>query len=115
MDQVSANIPSTPAFETAAASSGTADIGAWTIGCSIPSSSQTGVRIASTYPSGLAFRFASQHRAASLGSGPVPSTKLGPHGYDCTFTDIAARLARLPLDVWRGGGYTQSEGARDSH
>jgi len=36
-------MPSPPAFETAAASSGTADIGAWTIGCSMPSSSQTGV------------------------------------------------------------------------
>jgi hypothetical protein len=30
---------------------GTADIGACTIGCSIPSSSQTGVRTNSTYPS----------------------------------------------------------------
>jgi hypothetical protein len=29
---------------------GTADIGAWTIGCSIPSSSQTGVRIDTTHP-----------------------------------------------------------------
>ena len=44
VDHVSATMPSAPAFETAAASSGTADIGAWTIGCSIPSSSQTGVR-----------------------------------------------------------------------
>ncbi len=46
VDHVSVNMPSAPAFETAAASSGTAAIGAWTIGCSIPSSSQTGVRIA---------------------------------------------------------------------
>jgi hypothetical protein len=43
-DHANANMPSAPAFETAAASSGTADIGAWTIGCSMPSSSQTGVR-----------------------------------------------------------------------
>ena len=53
MDHVSANMPSAPAFETAAASSGTADIGAWTIGCSIPSSSQTGVRTTTTYPFSL--------------------------------------------------------------
>jgi hypothetical protein len=37
-------------LDTAAASSGTADIGAWTIGCSIPSLAQTGVRIDITYP-----------------------------------------------------------------
>ena len=49
VDHVSANMPSAPAFDTAAASSGTADIGAWTIGCSIPSSSQTGVRTNTTY------------------------------------------------------------------
>ena len=49
MDHVNANMPSAPAFETAAASSGTADIGAWTIGCSMPSSSQTGVRTITTY------------------------------------------------------------------
>ena len=39
-------MPSAPAFETAAASRGTAAIGAWTIGCSIPSISHTGVRTA---------------------------------------------------------------------
>jgi hypothetical protein len=44
------HMPSAPAFETAAASWGTADIGAWTIGCSIPSSSQTGVRTNTTDP-----------------------------------------------------------------
>jgi hypothetical protein len=43
-------VPSAPAFETAAASWGSADIGAWTIGWSIPSSSQTGVRTSATYP-----------------------------------------------------------------
>jgi hypothetical protein len=36
-------MPSAPAFETAAASWGIAAMGAWTIGCSIPSSSHTGV------------------------------------------------------------------------
>ena len=41
-------MPSAPAFETAAASSATADMGAWTMGCSIPSSSQTGVRTSSS-------------------------------------------------------------------
>jgi hypothetical protein len=41
-------------IETAAASSGTATIAAKTIGCSIPSSSQTGVRTTATYPSILA-------------------------------------------------------------
>jgi hypothetical protein len=50
LDHVSANMPSAPAFETAAASSGTADIGACTIGSSIPSNSQTGVRTTTTYP-----------------------------------------------------------------
>ena len=44
VDHVKPNVPSPPAFETAAASSATADIGACTIGCSIPSNSQTGVR-----------------------------------------------------------------------
>ena len=41
-------MPSAPAFETAAASPGTAAIGACTIGCSMPSKSHTGVRIALT-------------------------------------------------------------------
>ena len=50
VDHVNANMPSAPALETAPASWGTADIGAWTIGCSIPSSSQTGVRTTTTYP-----------------------------------------------------------------
>src|ERR1035438_1139955 len=36
-------MPSAPAFETAAASGGMAAMGAWTIGCSIPSISHTGV------------------------------------------------------------------------
>ncbi len=36
-------MPSAPALETAAASGGMAAMGAWTIGCSIPSSSHTGV------------------------------------------------------------------------
>ena len=36
-------MPSAPAFETAAASRGTATMGARTIGCSIPSNSHTGV------------------------------------------------------------------------
>jgi hypothetical protein len=49
VDHVSATMPSAPGFETAAASWGTADIGAWTIGCSIPSRSQTGVRTNITY------------------------------------------------------------------
>ena len=49
-DHVSVTMPSPPAFETAAASSGTATIAAKTIGCSIPSSSQTGVRTTATYP-----------------------------------------------------------------
>ena len=42
-DHVSVSMPSAPAFETAAASRGTATIGARTIGCSIPSNSHTGV------------------------------------------------------------------------
>jgi hypothetical protein len=50
-DHVNVTMPSPPAFETAAASSGTATIAAKTIGCSIPSSSQTGVRTTDTYPS----------------------------------------------------------------
>ncbi len=41
---VTANMPSAPAFETAAASWGTPDIGTWTIGCSIPSNVRTVVR-----------------------------------------------------------------------
>src|SRR5580658_3921860 len=40
-------MPSAPAFDTAAASRGTATMGASTIGCSIPSSSHTGVGIGS--------------------------------------------------------------------
>ena len=36
-------MPSAPASETAAASWGMAAMGAWTIGCSIPSISHTGV------------------------------------------------------------------------
>ncbi|MGO8863453.1 MAG: hypothetical protein ACLQRH_22230 [Acidimicrobiales bacterium] len=51
VDHVKVNMPSAPALETAAASSGTADIGAWTMGCSIPSSSHTAVRTTTTYPS----------------------------------------------------------------
>ena len=47
-------------METAAANSGTADIGAWTMGCSIPSR-QTGVRTNTTYPS----------RSRSQGEQPV--------------------------------------------
>ena len=44
-------MPSAPAFETAAASRGTAGppIGAWTIGCSMPSRSQSGVRMPEGY------------------------------------------------------------------
>jgi invasion protein IalB len=44
--QLSDTVPSAPAFDTAAASRGTAagPTGAWTMGCSIPSSSHTGVR-----------------------------------------------------------------------
>ena len=45
-DHVSVSMPSAPAFETAAASRGTATMGAMTIGCSIPSNSHTGVRTA---------------------------------------------------------------------
>jgi hypothetical protein len=45
-DQVSVTMPRAPAFETAAASRGIAAMGAWTIGCSIPSNSHTGVRTA---------------------------------------------------------------------
>ena len=48
LDHVRANMPRAPAFETAAASSGAADIGAWTIGCSILSNSHTGVRTTTT-------------------------------------------------------------------
>jgi hypothetical protein len=48
VDQVSVTMPSPPAFETAAASSGTATMAAKTIGFSISSSSHTGVRITTT-------------------------------------------------------------------
>src|SRR5579872_3581426 len=49
--QVSASMPSAPASDTAAASRGTAaePTGAWTMGCSIPSISQTGVRMTAAY------------------------------------------------------------------
>src|SRR5271168_3181630 len=62
VDHVSANMPSAPAFETSAASWGTADIGACTIGCSIPSTSQTGVRTDTTYPFAPARRASNQPR-----------------------------------------------------
>ncbi len=41
-------MPRAPALETAAASSATAAMGAWTIGLSMPSTSQMGVRIMTT-------------------------------------------------------------------
>jgi hypothetical protein len=47
-------MPSAPAFETAAASPVMSDIGAWTIGRSIPSNSHTGVLISLGVPGGLA-------------------------------------------------------------
>ena len=68
MDHVSVTMPSPPAFETAAASSGTATIAARTIGCSIPSSSQTGVRTIATYP------FASSGRRSTRRTTPDRST-----------------------------------------
>src|SRR5580658_4298589 len=48
VDHVSVTIPSPPALETAAANSGTATMAARTIGCSMPSNSQTGVRTVAT-------------------------------------------------------------------
>ncbi len=44
-------MPSAPACDTAAASRGTAaePTGAWMTGCSIPSTSQTGVRMTAAY------------------------------------------------------------------
>src|ERR1700735_2046699 len=68
-------MPSAPAFETAAARRGMAAMGAWTIGCSIPSSSHTGV-LTSLAPSVILsvawLRIRRRHR---LGA-PVPAVEL---------------------------------------
>ena len=48
-------MPSAPALETAAASRGTAAIGAWTIGFSIPSSSPSEVLMSSGVPAPLRY------------------------------------------------------------
>src|SRR5271165_6606927 len=53
-DHVSVTMPSAPAFETAAASLGTAAMGAWTIGRSIPSKLHTGVVMSLGVPAGPA-------------------------------------------------------------
>ena len=67
-DQVNVTMPSAPAFETAAAAWGMSTMGAWTIGCSIPSISHTGVLTAIAPSMIFAGQQVSVHYLACLGS-----------------------------------------------
>src|SRR5580704_1256376 len=76
-DHVSVSMPSAPAFETAAASRGTATMGARTIGCSIPSISHTGVLTAATpYCAATIVARSRIRRRRRPGGPPVPAVKL---------------------------------------
>src|SRR5580704_2759872 len=105
VDHVRASIPSAPAFETAAASPGTADIGAWTIGCSIPSVWHTGVRTSTTCPSTktkpttVLLVVRRRHRPLL----PVPPVERRVVALVPGFAQ--ARLAQVPVgsDLGRGG------------
>src|ERR1700722_16392221 len=105
-DHVSVSMPSAPAFETAAASRGTATMGARTIGWSIPSSTHTGVLSAVTpYCAATIVARSRIRRRRRLRGLPVPAVKLREVARVPGFAE--PRGAQIP--VWAGlaGGDAQ--------
>src|SRR5579863_2104070 len=87
-------MPSAPAFETAAASPAIAAMGAWTIGCSIPSSWHTGVVTAASS------RIRGRRR---LRGPPVPAVELRVVPRVPGFAEPRGTQVPVRADLGRGG------------